>query len=85
MTCTMRAQFVEELLRALQGLERADDLLDVGELEAVLVEDLEPAAHELVVIRLVARGAAQLCNAGLLGDGDPNLGSEHSLHVEGYD
>ena len=50
----------------------------------MLVEDLEPAAHELVVVRFVAGGAAQFFDARLLGHRNPNLGSQHSLHVQGY-
>ena len=42
--------------------------------EAVPVEQLEPAAHQDVVVGLVAGRAAQLGDAGALGDGDPDLG-----------
>jgi len=49
------------------------------------VQDLQPPAHELVVVRLVARRAAQLGDAGLLGDRDPDLGREHALHVQAGD
>ena len=33
---------------------------------------------------LMARGAAEFGDAGLLRDGNPNLGSQHSLHVQGH-
>ena len=44
-----------------------------------------PPAHQLVVVGLVARGAAQLGDAGALGDVDPDLGDEHAFEVETRD
>ena len=85
MTCTSERKIIQEFLGARQRPERRNDLLDVGELEAVLVEDLQPAAHELVIVRFVAGRAAQFLDARLLGHRNPNLGSQHSLHVQGYD
>jgi hypothetical protein len=43
------------------------------------------AAHQHVVVGLVARRPAQLVDARALGDGDPDLGDEHALEVEGDD
>ncbi|MBM4247344.1 MAG: transporter substrate-binding domain-containing protein, partial [Deltaproteobacteria bacterium] len=51
----------------------------------MLVEDLDPAAHELVVVGLVARRAAQRPDAGLLRDVDPDLGNEDPFEVEARD
>ena len=39
-------------------------------------EDLEAVAHQLVVVRLVARGARQRRDPGAAGDFDPDLGPE---------
>ena len=50
--------------------------------QPVAVEQLEPAAHQHVVVRLVAGRAAQLVDAGALGDGDPDLRQQHALDVE---
>ena len=50
--------------------------------EAVLLQNTETPAHELVIIRLVARGARQLGNAALAGKFDPNFGDEHALHIK---
>src|ERR1035441_5830769 len=52
-----RAKFIEKFPAAGQRPQRADDLLDVGKFQAVPVENGEPPQHELVIIRLVARGA----------------------------
>ena len=79
-----RAQFIQKFLAAGQRLERADDFLDVRELDAVLVQDADAVAHQLVVIRLVARGAAQFRNPGLLGDGNPDFRRQHAFHVQSH-
>ena len=68
-----------------QRLEAADHVLDARQREAVLVEQVEPVAHEDVVVGLVAGGAAQRVDAGALGDGDPDLRDEDALEVEGDD
>jgi hypothetical protein len=78
----LRSELVQKFLPALDRMERADDLLDVGQLQTVPVQDRQASAHQLVVIRFVTRGAAQFRNAGLFGDGDPDLGSQYSLHVQ---
>ena len=80
-----RAQFIQKFPAAGQRPQRANDLLDVGQLQAVLVQDGEASAHELVIIRLVARGAAQFRDAGLFGDGNPDFRRQHALHVQGDD
>ena len=46
------------------------------------VENLEAAAHQFVVVRLVARGVAQVGEAGPFGDGDPDFGRQDAFHVE---
>jgi hypothetical protein len=51
----------------------------------VPVEDREPRLHQLVVVGLVARGAAQLRDAGALGDVDPDFGHEYALEIETRD
>ena len=80
-----RAQFAQERQPAVQRPERADHLLNVGELQTMLVEDLEPSAHELVVVRFLASGAAEFLEAGLLGDGDPDFRHQHPFQIQGHD
>ena len=85
MTWVMRPQFVEERLRAVERRQRADDFLDVRQLEAVFVENLQPSLHQHVVVRLVARGAAQFLDPGLFRKGDPDFRNEDAFEVEGDD
>ncbi len=80
-----RAEFVEKFLAAGQGMQRADDFLDLRKRDAVLVEDADAIIHQLVVIRFVARGAAQFGNLGFLGDGDPDFRRQHAFHVQRND
>ena len=79
------AQFVEELARSGHWLELGDDCGDVGQPQSVLVEDGEAPAHQHVVVGLVASSALQRFDAGSFGDGDPDLGDQNSLQVEGDD
>ncbi len=76
-------QFVQEFPGAGERLERADDVLDVGKLEMMPVEDFQASAHELVIIRFVAGGAAQFGDFGLFGDGNPNFRRQDAFHVQG--
>jgi hypothetical protein len=43
---------------------------------------IQAVLHQLVVVRLVARGAAQLGDAGALGELDPDFGNQHAFEVE---
>ena len=49
------------------------------------VENLDPLAHELVVVRLLARGPAQFGDAGALRDVDPDLRDQNSFEIEARD
>jgi len=51
----------------------------------VLVENGKPPQHELVIIRLVAGGAAQFRDAGLFGDRNPDFRRQHAFHVQSDD
>jgi hypothetical protein len=79
------AQPVEEVLRALHRTEAGDHVGDQAHRQPVLVEDREAVLHQHVVVGLVASGAAQLGDARALGDGDPDLGHQHPLEIEGDD
>jgi hypothetical protein len=47
-----------------------------------LRQDVQAVLHQGVVVGLVARGAAQLGDAGTLGEFDPDFGNEHTFEVE---
>ena len=47
------------------------------------IEQLEPPAHQHVVVRLVPGRQAQFVDARALGDGDPDLRDQDALDVEG--
>ena len=64
---------------------RAFGRTDGPDAEPVLVEDLQAAAHQDVVIGLVAGRAAQRVDARALGDVDPDLGHEHALEIQTRD
>ena len=64
------------------GREATDDLLDFGEGDPVTIENVDAVKHQLVVVRLVTRGATQFGDAGALGDGDPDFRRQYALHVQ---
>jgi len=59
--------------------------LDFRESDPVTIEDGDAVEHQFVVVRFVARRAAQCGDAGALGDGDPDFRREDAFHVEGDD
>ncbi len=81
----LRTELVEEVAGARHRLERRDDLLDLGEPETVLGEQVEPVAHQDVVVGLVAGRAEESVDAGGLGHRHPHLGDQHTFEVEGDD
>ena len=79
------AEFIQKFPGAFQQTQTANDFLDVGKLEPMLVEYLQSPAHQDVIVRFVAGRAAQFLDAGLFGHGDPDFRSQHPLHVQGHD
>ena len=79
-----RAELVKKLARAGHNVNTLDDLLYLGQTETVLAQDVKAVFHQLIVIGLVAGGAAQLGNAACIGKGDPYLGDKYPLHVKAY-
>ena len=77
-----RAQLVQKFLRAGQRVDLRDDVLDLPQAQAVLPQDVHAPAHELFIVRLIARGTAQLRNAADFGKCDPDLGHQHALKVQ---
>jgi len=79
------AQPVDELRCAFQWLQRRNHLLDVGELQAVLIEDAQALLHQHVVVGNVPRGRPERFDSGGLGKGDPDFRNQHTFQVEtGY-
>jgi hypothetical protein len=78
-------QLGQERCGAGQGRQGGDHLLDPSQRETVAIQDVEPVAHECVVVGLVAGGAAQLVDAGPLGHRHPDLGNQHPFQVQGDD
>jgi hypothetical protein len=76
------AQGVEEIAGAIHRPHVGNHLLDVGQTEQVLLQQVQPVLHQLVVVRLVAGGAGKLRDAGALGKLDPYFGNEHAFEVE---
>jgi len=79
------AQPAEEPCRSGHRPHSLDDALDLAEGDALLVEDAEAVAHELVVVGLVARRPAERFDAGALGDVDPDLRNEDAFEIEAGD
>lgn len=57
-----------------EGLKIFNGLVDGGERELVAVKDIEPVAHEDIVVGLIAGGAAEFGDTGGIGHGDPEFG-----------
>ena len=48
----------------------------------MFLQEVDAVVHKLVEVGLVARGAAQLGDADLVGECDPYLGDQHAFHVK---
>ncbi len=70
---------------ASEQAQGADDLLDVGKFQAVPIENLQPPAHQHVVIRHVSGRQPKLLDAGLFRDGNPDFGRQHPFQIQGDD
>ena len=77
-------QCVQKRFGAGHGVDLCNHILNFLQPQPMLLQNAQPPAHQLVIIRLVAGGAAQLRDAALLGKGDPYLGDKYSLHVKAY-
>ncbi len=75
-------QGVEEILGAGFGAHLGDDLLDVGQAQLVLLEQIQAVLHQLVVVGLVAGGATQFGDAGARREFDPDFRDEDTFEVE---
>jgi hypothetical protein len=65
-----------------ERLEVLYSLMDGGQGEVVLVEDVETVPHEHVIIRFISGGTAKVIDTGGIGDSDPKFGEEDSLQVK---
>ena len=78
----LRAQLVQKVLRAGQRIDLRNNVLNLLQPQSVLTQDAHAPVHQFVVIRLVARGAAQFWNAADFGKRDPDLGYENALQIQ---
>ena len=76
------AKFIEELAGAFEEWKGSDHRLNIRELDAVAIKDINAVAHQLVIVRLIAGGAAELGNFGLVGDSNPDFGRQNAFHVQ---
>lgn len=81
----LRTQLLEEVDGAFERRQRRDHVLDVGEAQAVTIEDLDAAAHQLVVVGFVAGGAPQFGDSRLVGERNPHLGHEDAFEIQAND
>ncbi len=77
------AEFIDECFGAFERFEGVDDGLDVAEFEIVCRQQIEAIAHQHIVIRLIARGAAQGLDAGFLGNGNPDFRHQNAFQIQG--
>ncbi len=75
----------KEILRARQGSHAVDDLLNLWQGDSVLVQNVEPILHQLVVIRFFSGGAGQCFDAGSLGNIDPDFRYKNPFEVKTCD
>ena len=80
-----RPHRIEKRAGAGQRLDAVDDRPQRLDADAVPVEDVEPVAHQHVVIRLVPRRAPEIVDPGAFRQLDPDFGRDHAFHVETYD
>ena len=76
------AQRVEKGACAGHRSHFGDHRLNLRQPQPVAGQRIEPITHQHIVIRLVARGAAQFGHAGTLGEFNPDFGDEHPFEVE---
>ena len=75
-------ELVEELLCARHRINRRDGLLNLLEPEAVLLQNVNAVAHQLVVVRLVPCCAAKFRDARSLRKRNPDFGNQHALQIQ---
>lgn len=76
---------IQELARSSERGHASDRVLDLPETESFVGENVQAEAHQPVVVRLVACGAAQRVDARAIRDVDPYFGYENTLEVEADD
>ena len=79
------AELVHKVAGAVEQAEVCDHVLDVRKLDVFAFQNLDAALHEHVVVGNVARSQAQVLDAGLFGDGNPDFRGEDSFKVQGND
>ena len=80
-----RTQFVEKIFCTGHRVDFFNRFADFVQTEIVFVEDIDPVAHQRIVVRFVACRAPQFGNAGRFAERDPYFGDEHAFKVETSD
>jgi len=76
------AEFVHEVACAVQKSEVRDYVLDVRKLDVFTFENLDAALHEHVVIGNVASGEAEVLDARLFRNGNPDFWRKNAFQVK---
>ena len=75
-------QGVQKLLGPGERVDPGDGRLDLPDPKAVLLQNVQTPAHQLVIIGLIPGGPLQLGDAAGLGEGDPDLRDQNALHIQ---
>ena len=76
------AERIHEVAGAVEETEICDNVLDVRELDVFAFENLDAALHEHIVVGNVARGEAEVLDARLFGDGNPDFWRKNAFQVK---
>jgi len=76
------AEFVHKIASAVEQAEVRNHVLDVRKLDVFAFENLDAPFHEHVVVGNVASGEAEVFDACLFGDGNPDFWSKNAFQVK---
>ena len=76
---------LEEIFGTRKWPHSIDDFLNLRQCDPMLVENVEPILHQLVIIWLLACGASQCFDTGSLGYIDPDFRYENPFEVKTCD
>ena len=76
------AERVHKVAGAVEETEICNNVLDVRELDVFAFENLDAALHEHIVVGNVASGEAEVLDARLFGDGNPDFWCKNAFQVK---
>ena len=76
------AERVHKVAGAVEETEICNNVLDVRELDVFAFENLDAALHEHIVVGNVASGEAEVLDARLFGDGNPDFWRKNAFQVK---